>query len=327
MKVGHCRRGGGKDRARRPRARSRLQRPPRRARRGHPAARGAGDRARRPQRQRQVDAAARRSPGCTAATRALLQPRRRQRTRTPCAQGSSPARSPCSRRTGRRRAGSRVRDVVGFGRHPYRGRWRPATPTARRGRPRDGLTGVDGHGRPRGRRALRRPAAARLARHAASPRTPACCCSTSRPRSSTCATRSSCSTSCATSPTSTTSPSASCCTTSTRPPRSPTSSCLLDDGRVRAAGRPPRCSAPSAHRGVRHRGRGRTTDPRTGAVPRPPGPPPCTAIRVPVTGGEPMSDPRHCSPPLLLALCVPAAPPSPPPLPRRRTRRRPPRSP
>ena len=66
MKVGHCRRGGGKDRARRPRARSRLPRPPRRARRRHPAAAGPGHRAGRPQRQRQVDAAARARPAAPA---------------------------------------------------------------------------------------------------------------------------------------------------------------------------------------------------------------------------------------------------------------------
>ena len=115
------------------------------------------------------------------------------------------------------------------------------------------VTGVDGDGRPRRRRAVRRRAAARLAGHlpGAGDRRPAA--RRADHATSTCATRSRSSTWSATSPTSTASRSASSCTTSTRPPPWPTTSCSCAAGR-RARGRRAARGAHrrGAHRDVRH---------------------------------------------------------------------------
>ena len=61
-------------------------------------------------------------------------PRRRRPRRSTCPPRSSPAGSPCCRRAGRRRSGVSVRDVVGYGRHPYRGPLAGRRPGRRRAR-------------------------------------------------------------------------------------------------------------------------------------------------------------------------------------------------
>ena len=135
-------------------------------------------------------------------------------------------------------SGLSVRDIVTYGRHPYRGRFA-------------GLTDLDRHAvdtrarthRPHPHvRAFRRPAL-RAANCSASGsarrsrRTPVCSCSTSQQITSISSIRSTRSTSSATwrraEP-----PWASCCTTSTRPPGVADDVVLLASGRVLAPGTP-----------------------------------------------------------------------------------------
>ena len=104
-------------------------------------------------------------------------------------------------------------------------------------------TGVARPRRPRRRRALRRPAPARVARDGARPGDRRSCCSTSRRRSSTSPTRSRCSTSAPTCTRRRAARSSPSCTTSTRPAATRTHLIAMRDGRDRRRGRARRRSS------------------------------------------------------------------------------------
>ena len=146
--------------------------------------------------------------------------------------------------------GITVADLVARGRYPHQRllrQWsaadeQPRSPT------RMAATGVDRAGRPARRRAVRRPAATGLGRDGARPADPDRCCSTSRPRSWTSPTRSSCWTSCAVCTRSRAAPWSPSCTTSTMPAGTPTT--------CRDAGRAVVAEGDPAHVVDRRAGRG-----------------------------------------------------------------------
>ena len=86
--------------------------------------------------------------------------------------------------------GITVADLVARGRYPHQKLLRQWTPRTRSGRRGDGRHRRDRARRPGRRRTVRRPAAAGLDGDGAGPADRRCCCSTSRPRTSTSPTRS-----------------------------------------------------------------------------------------------------------------------------------------